>query len=446
MNINVLRQEHSYNIYFKEAWQMFMLSLPLVLIQFANFSKGLADMIMVGHIDKINLAAIAIAGSIYGVIGMFSGGFISSTITVLSKLHGEEDYKQMHYYAHQALYLNFIITILLAILLYNFSFFISFLDVADQTKQIAGDYLKVLAIAFPFFSILNIMRPIMQTFLKNKQLMYLLIAMSILNVPLNYVFMYVFNMGAVGCGIATALCFSVEVVLTYLYIRPDEKMNIFRNYNKPNYADMWSLFKLGYTVGLSIMIELGLGTIIIAALAKYGETVISGHQVVLNYSNIIFAVALGLRFAIMRRVSFLLGLQQIENIRTTIIGSLVYSTFVGVFFVIIMLLFSDYIIAMYTSDHEVMEIAKSILYISIVYQFLNIILTTSIAVLRGYKLNHDACMITLYCYTFVGLLIGYALSISYGLHGFWIGLTLCLLTMNISTYKKVYKLVWKEEN
>lgn len=431
--------------YLDEIHKLALASFPLILIQFCGFSKGFADTIMVANLNSNSLAAMGLASGTYYFLGVFAGGFINSIISVLSRLIAQDDYKSVKYYAQQSFYLNCIMVLVLVAVFMLAAYCFKFLDLKEETIFIARQYIVILGIGYLFTSLLNILRPVMQSFTKNKQLMYILVTMSLLNLPLNYLFIYTFGWGAAGSAYSTVICFSLEAVFLLIYISNRSDMNFMKNLSKPDLSEMYSLFKLGAPSGMSIMAEVGAISVLLILMTPLGENAMSAHQVVYNYSCIVFSFVLGHRFAVMRRVSFLLGLNDFEKVKIATISSMIFSVGCGLLIIALVIIFSDSLIGIYTKDPKVLNLVAGILAVSWLYQLLNTFLSTSIGVIRAYKMNKSVLKITMFSYSIFAIILGYMLSLYIGLLGFWVGLVLCLVSMNILSYIKVYAIVFKQE-
>ena len=434
--------------YLAEMKKLFTLAVPLMLVQLFNSGKGIVDTMMVGNIDKINLAGLSLGSGVYIAIVLFSAGFGSATIAVLSRLYATKDYKDIRFYAQQSLYLNFIISIFTAICLINGSFFFSGLDnLEPETKQIAADYLRILGWVYPIASTMFVFRPVLQAFIKNKQLLVISGVMFFLNIPLNYVFIYglgpVPQMGAIGSAYSTAICFLLEIAALYWYTVRHAEMNFCRDFVKPNFYEIRKLFLLGLPIGLAIVMEVGLFTAVTFLLAKYGEETVGAHHLSANFLGFIFMFSLGLSFALMQRVSFFLGLNQVEKIKLTVISSAALSVLVSLFTICLTFLFRNEIAGLYTSNIHIIVIATKILVISLFYQVFDGLQITAVGVLRAYKMNRQSFNYALFAYWGVGFGTGHFMSQYWGVYGYWFGFILCFITASALCYRKVYNVVWK---
>lgn len=430
--------------YILEMKTLLILALPLMLAQLFNSGKGMIDTMMVGNIDKYNLAGLSLANGVYMLIVLFGAGIGAALIAILSRLYAQQDFKKIRFYSQQAIYLNTIISVIMMIILVNGEVFFSHLDSLDErTIKIASEYLAVLGWVIPFTSLMFVFRPVMQSFIKNKGLLCISGLTFFMNIPLNYLFIYKFEWGAVGSAYATAICFAAETTLLGLYIFRKDEMNIFKDFVKIDWYEIKSLFKMGTPIGLSIMLSVATFSAITFMLAEFGEEYVGAHHLASNFLGLVFMFGLGLNFALVQRVSFYIGLEQIEKIKLIVISSAMLSATVSLFTMCLTYIFREDIANMYTDNQTIIVIAINILVISMFYQLFDGLQIVGTGILRAYKLNKETFKISLITYWGIGFSIGYYLSKDYSVYGYWYGLCICFFIATIMYYRKIYLVVWK---
>lgn len=430
--------------YINEMKKLFCLALPLMLAQLFNSGKGMVDTMMVGNIDKYSLAGLSLANGVFMLVILFGAGVGAALVATLSRLYAQKDYERIHFYGMQGVYLNTIIAIITSVLLFFANSLFKHLGTLEpQTIKLAGDYLKVLAVVWPFASLLFVLRPLLQSFVKNKQILYISGAMFFMNIPLNFIFIYNLDMGAIGSAYATAICFVLEVSALLIYILKSEEMNIFKKYVKYEWYEVKSLLKLAAPIGLSIMLSIALFTTVTFMLAEYGEEYVGAHHLATNFLGFVFMFGLGLNFALVQRVSFYIGLDQVEKIKLIVVSSAMLSILVSLFTMCATYLFRYQIADIYTNNQDIINIAVNIFVISMLYQMFDGLQAVSTGILRAYKLSREAFNIAFITYWIIGFGSGYYLSQDYGIYGYWYGFCICFFTATALYYRKIYQVIWR---
>ena len=101
---------------------------------------------------------------------------------------------------------------------------------------------------------------------------------------------------------------------------------------------------------------------------------------------------------------------------------------ISVFTALLLLIFPEQMVSIYTSDSIVTQIAVSLLFLAAVFQISDALQVSSLGALRGLKDTTIPMIVNLIAYWVVGLPSGYLLGITLklGPNGLWIGLILGL--------------------
>ena len=99
---------------------------------------------------------------------------------------------------------------------------------AEVTHK-ATNYLYFIAAALPAMSMYHLLRNTSEGLMVAWPTMFIGLMSLVLNVPLNYVFMYgkfgLPAMGAVGCGVATAIVSWISLLVIFLYCKYNRELN-----------------------------------------------------------------------------------------------------------------------------------------------------------------------------------------------------------------------------
>lgn len=442
MNTTAVKQ------YFGGVGSLFLLALPLMFTQIFNFSKGVVDTMMVGQVDEVNLAGMSLATSVYALAAIFAGGFSTAMMSILSKLHAQNNNKDIRYYFQQLLFFNIIISAVLFPVLYFSEWIFSFLNLQLETKTIASEYLQIQALAYVFHITSYGMRTLIMGMGKNKTVFIISLFPFFLNIPLNYAFIwgiegYIEPMYAQGSAYSTLICLIADFLLSFFYLIHLKEINVFDKFIKPRLAEFRNIFKLGFPLSLGIIVEVGLFSVLIFLVARFGEVIVSANQIALNFTGMIFMLSLGLSLTVTQRVAFFTGLDDKESIKDTILDSICLSILISCMTISFTLVCREYIIHIYTSSSEVFDVAMKIMLVAVFYQLFDSLQIVALGVLRAYKLNKEAFKMALFSYWGIGLAGGEYLShTQIEFYGYWIGLILCFVVLTSLYYRKVYKVVW----
>ena len=104
-------------------------------------------------------------------------------------------------------------------------------------------------------------------------------------------------------------------------------------------------------------------------MGKLGVVEVAGHQVAINFAAMMFMIPLGISAATTIRVGHALGEQQPRRARFRGGAGISLAGVCMFFTATILLVFPDSIVAIYTNDNEVAEMAKGLLLMAAIFQF-----------------------------------------------------------------------------
>jgi MATE family multidrug resistance protein len=155
-----------------------------------------------------------------------------------------------------------------------------------------------------------------------------------------------------------------------------------------------------------------------------GALPVAAHQVAMNYAGLVFMVPVGLAGAITVRVGNALGRgEPVAAQRAGRIGIALALTFAMVSAAVIIAI-PEAIVALYTSEPDVTELAVSLLFFAALFQIADGLQVAAAGSLRGYKDTRRPMVYSVIAYWAVGMSLGAYLTFSQGLgpKGMWMGI------------------------
>ncbi len=210
--------------------KLIMFTLPTIIMMIFTSIYGVVDGIFVSNIvgseafAGVNLImpAIMILGSVGFMIGTGGSALVSKTI-------GEGEEEKANKYFSMLIYLVLIAGITLAIVGFIFIKPISIaLGAEGEMISICTMYGKVLLIAMPFFLLQNCFQSFLVVAEKPKMGLIISIIAGVINMFLDFLFIYVFKMGVFGASLATGLSqvFGGIVPLVYFIRKNSTKLKL----------------------------------------------------------------------------------------------------------------------------------------------------------------------------------------------------------------------------
>lgn len=268
------------------------------------------------------------------------------------------------------------------------------------------------------------------------------------NIPLNYIFIYGHfgapALGGVGCGVATGTVYWVMFLMMRYYVKHAYFMKDIvapSRFAKPNWATLKRLTSLGLPIGLALFFEVTLFAIVALLVSPLGIVAVASHQIALSLGSLMFVIPLSLGMATTIRVGSRLGESSVEGARVSARTSIFTGVVIACFTASLSVIFREQIAALYNDSPEVVALASSLMLLAAVYQISDAIQVIGTGVLRGYKDTRSIFYITFVAYWVLGLPIGYTLGLTdwvvprMGPSGFWwgfiIGLTFAAVMVSL---------------
>jgi MATE family multidrug resistance protein len=416
-----------------EVLRTLQLAIPVVVGMVASFSMNFVDTLMAGRLpDKeIALAGIATGGAIWSAVVMFVLGVLMALQPVVAQFDGAGEPAEGGAAARQGMWIALLISIPFFVFLRLGGPMLEWMAVGPDIVPTAVLYMNAISWGAPGMCLLLMLRFFSEGSGYTKPTMYMGLLGILLNVPLNYVLMfgkYGFpQLGAQGCGVATAIVIWSQLIMIFFYVRWHKHFKpyeLFRRWDWPQWKAISNLLKIGLPIGASIFVE---GSLFIGAallIARLGALPASAHLIAINFSALMFMIPLGLASAVTTRVGNALGRGEPEAARYAGMIGLLIVLFTQTISATTMLVFPEFIVRIYTDDMAITSIAVGLLFYSAIFQYADGIQICAAGALRGLKDTIVPMYINTVSYLLVGLSVGYYLTFNQemGPAGMWIGM------------------------
>lgn len=421
-----------------------LLGGPILVAQMAQMANGVIDTVMAGHASAQDLAGVGIGASIWIPLLLFFVGTLSALQPTISGLRGAGRLNEIMPLAWQGIYIATVAAMLMIVLLINVHPLLILLNADAETARVAKGYLHGFAWGVPPLLLLNALRGLTDGLGHTRVIMVFSLISTLLNLPLNYIFIYgKFGMpalGGVGCGWATSVANGLAALALLVYLNRSPlftRFHLLASRTLPVWREIHQLLRLGLPIGFTIFVEVSMFSAIALFLAPLGAEVVAGHQIVLNMISVLFMVPLSLGMALTLRVSFLLGAGQAALARLLARSSLLLASAVALIYVPVLLLGRNWLPSLYTSDPEVQAVTAQLLIFAAIFQWADVLQVTAINALRGYKDTRIPMLIMLLSFWVICMPLGYTLTFTdwltqpMGASGFWLGLILGLALASV---------------
>ncbi len=427
----------TFSRYREEAAATLRLGGPLIAAQLAYISMGFVDAVMAGRLSARDLAAVAVGANLFWPASFAWAAVLISISPTVAHAFGAGDRQAIGHSVRQGLWLAVLMSVGGFLSVRESYLFLGFVGIAPELIPITTGFLKAVAWGVPGLCLFQVLRSYSEGISQTRPVMYTSIAALATNIFGDYVLIYgkfgLPRMGAVGCGVATAVVMWVDAAIMAVYIvtrKIYEPDRVFAKFERPNWAELRKLLRLGVPMSASWFMEASLFAAVALLIGTLGTTAVAGHQIALNVAAITFMVPLGISMAITVRVGQAMGRGDPPAARLAgFAGISLAAAFMAVC-ALTMLTFPNLIARIYTPDPLVRQMGVTLLHMAAIFQISDGMQVSAAGALRGLKDTKVPMLITLVAYWIIGMPLGYTLGIVLGggARAMWIGI-ICGLTV-----------------
>lgn len=340
------------------------LSVPAVVAQIVNLAYNMVDRMYIGHLAGIGptaLTGVGITMPIIMLISAFSsligmGGSPRASIKM-----GENKYDEAEQILGTSFSILVLISIILTAIILIFKTPLLYLFGASENTIIYGDqYLTIYAIGTIFVQLTLGLNPYISAQGFSKESMMTVVIGAIINIVLDPILMFGFNMGVSGAALATIISQAVSAIYVMKFLLGKKtNLRIKKEYLKID----WKLVAVIVSLGLSPFImqstESLLQLTFNKSLLSYGGDLYVGAMSIISTVMMLVALPLtGFAQGAQPITSYNYGAQRYDRVMESISVLLkVAFTYTIIFFIIIMFV-PGIFIGMFTSDPVLTEATK----------------------------------------------------------------------------------------
>lgn len=411
------------------------LALPIMAGQLGQITVYLADNIMVGKLGALSLAAVSFAVALIAVPIVIGMGISFALPPLVSEADGANEKKKISQYFKHSFIINIGIGILSCGLMMLSLPYLGLLGQEPEVVEIARGYIYYSAWAMIPLMIFLTLRSYADGMSETMPPMIAMIIGNIINIALNYVFIYgKFGMPALGvdgAGLSSLIArISMIFILVAILLRwKDLWKHIqecdFTKYKMPIFK---KIFNLGVPTSLQMFFEISAFSGAALIMGMVSSNAQAAHQIAINLSSITFMICSGLAMASTIRVGNQLGKKNYPELRNAGISVFLQVALIMGIFSIIFVIFRHMMPLIYIDDEVVIGIASTLLIYAAIFQIPDGIQVAALASLRGIQDVKTPTLITFFSYYIFGIPISYFAALHWGMGatGVWLGLLIGL--------------------
>lgn len=427
------------------------LAFPVVLANVGQAVVQIADNIMVGRLGTSELASVAFAGTVVTTLLVCGIGIAISLTPIVGSFYVSGSYRNISHYFQNSISLNALVGIALTGILLLLMPALSYMGQPRHIVDLGRGYYLFCAFSIIPFMIFLSSKQFMEGIGNTKLAMVITIAVNIVNILLNYLFIYgkwgFPQWGVTGAGFATFVSRLLMPVLFFLLI-----------YRKPSYRRYFTFFgkaafelrkqkhllSLGFPISGQILLEMSAFSISTIMMGWFGEVALAAYQIVMTMTHITFMFSNGIGGASTILVSHQYGKRNAPEIKKYMRAGLMMSVAAMSVAAVTFIVFGKNIALGFTSVGEVAEMAAKLFVVVGLFEISDGLQVTALGALRGITDVRRPMLYAFISYILINLPVAYLLGFTFGLGpigivmGFFCGLTVAAI-LYIRRFNSVVK-------
>lgn len=428
---------------------LILFTIPLFISVIFQQMYNMADSIIAGKFAGTD--ALAAVGASYPITMLFMAVAIGSQIgtsVVISNYFGAKNYSMLKTTISTTAIAGFVLSLILTIFGVLCSpLFIKLLNTPDNIFKDSNLYLQIYTGGFIFLFLYNITTGIFNSLGDSKTPLYLLIASSVSNIILDYIFVRYCHLAVAGVAYATFICQGIACIVSLILLAIR-----FRKIKEPNYQK-FSKKALAEVCKLAIPSILqqsfiSIGNLFIQLMVNnYSSDVIAGYSAAIKINTFAVTTFTTLGNGVSNFTAQNLGSLKIKRIKKGFISGLGFSLLIAVIFSLIFTLFSKELVNVFMEDDNSVDTDLALStgkeFLMVVAPFYISVATKLICdgVLRGSN-NMLYFMIATFTDLILRVILAFVFMQFFGTLGIWMGWPISWIIATIMSFIFYKSNIW----
>lgn len=338
------------------------LSIPTILEEILSTLLQYVDTAMVGQLGENATAAVSTTTTIGWLIYAIPAAISVAMLAMASKANGAGDSKLLKKISAQAVFFSISVGLILEFTALVLSPFIPIWMGADiNIQKEASAYFAISSITLFLRTSARIFASMIRATKDTKTPMIITISENLLNVGLNYLFIYTLNQGVAGAAIASAISYGIGGLAMFIALFANDALR----FSLPDLKPDKSVFKKVVHIGgpaLCTNVASCLGYVVFAAMVSgMGTTIFAAHSIAVTAEEIVYIPGYGLRSATSTLIGNALGEKNWKKLKMTKRLSILITMLIMIINGVLLYLFAYPLMTIFTSSSAVALLGSKML-------------------------------------------------------------------------------------
>ncbi len=285
------------------------LALPAIVQQLLGSLLQYVDTAMVGHLGAAATATVSTSTSVNWLVHSLPSGFAIGLLSLLSQAYGRGDKGEMKRLSALACRLVIVLGIFITVICLGVSPFLPGWMQADPTiRRDASAYFFIVSVPLIFFVSNSIFASCMHSVKDTRTPMIVNLSANVLNVLLNYLFIYKLSLGTYGAAYATAVSTTAGGIGMFIAYRRKEELRVsLRDIMVQERDLLRKVLRVAMPVTGTTIVSC-LGYIAFSGMVNgMGVTIFAAHAIAVTAEEIFYLPGYGIRTATSALIGIAIG-------------------------------------------------------------------------------------------------------------------------------------------
>lgn len=420
--------------------ELLRLSWPIAVSMLSYAVMTLVDTLFVGRLGPSALAGVGLGGMAAFTLLCGSFGLLRGIKVLVSQSLGAGRRQGAEAYLGAGLMLAAVIGIVTVLLGQLLALALPLIAATEASGQAAHGYHRVRILGAPLVLAYVALREYRYGIGDSRTPMVAVVVANIVNIVLDYVFIFGLDLGVEGAAWATVIGnVSAGSIMVYASWKRGFGLGEARR------EHLRAVLRIGIPTGLQFLLEVGAFSLLAAMLAALSEVEMAAHQIAIQVIHFAFLPTLAVSEAGSVLAGQAVGARREALVhRVARLGMIVAGAYAG-FCTVVLALLAEPIAAGFTDDPGLFSVAVHLLWVAAIFQIFDAANVVSRGVLRGTGDVRYPAVIGIVCaWVFtppLTWLLGYELGL--GALGGWIGLCIEIIISGVLLWRRLAGGGWR---
>lgn len=342
---------------------VFKMALPAVAAQFVNLLYSIVDRVYIGHIPGIGtdaLAGVGVTTSLIVLISSFSAIVGGGGAPLAAIALGQGDRQRAGKILGNGFVLLMLFTVVTSVIAYTYMEpILLFTGASENTLGYAVDYLSIYLLGTIFVQISTGLNTFINAQGRPAIAMYSVLIGALLNIILDPIFIFWFEMGVKGAALATIISQACSAiwVLSFLFSRR-ASLPLEKRYMKLNRKIVLAMLALGVSPFIMASTESLVGFVLNSSLKVFGDIYVSALTVLQSAMQFASVPLTGFAQGFVPIVSYNYGHGDSQRVKECFRIVLITMFLFNLLLMLLMIVFPSTVASAFTSDVKLIDTVR----------------------------------------------------------------------------------------